>query len=130
MNSATLTIMLPKNLVSSYSRYKQDMDSIASWLATTAHRRGYTSESPALSKSAKKRNKKKGKTKDGGNTSQPQQTHGQRTYTISIKDFTILAEFIAAQDEPRIHVPPRLAALLDRTITTRQFFSSAIGPYL
>lgn len=102
--------MFPKNISSSYSQYKNDTDTIASWLATTAKRFGYVSET--RSKSSRK--KGKARAADTQSTSQ-----GRPTYTIAIKDFTILAKFIAAKDEPHIQVPPKFATLLDRAIATR-----------
>jgi hypothetical protein len=105
--------MLPKNLSSKYSQYKNDTDSIASWLATTARECGYVS----LSKS--KGPKNKGKTPPV-----------RQTYTIPIKDFTTLAEFVATRTEPPVDVPPKFASLLDRAIAARQWYSGAISPYL
>jgi hypothetical protein len=46
-------------------------------------------------------------------------------YTIATKDFTTLAEYILAQDEAI--VPPKLAALLDQTISLRQSYSATIS---
>ncbi|KAF2179826.1 hypothetical protein K469DRAFT_693714 [Zopfia rhizophila CBS 207.26] len=122
--------MLPKNLSSSYQQYKNDTDTVASWLATTAKRFGFVSETK--SKSAKKRGKAK-KAENGSHDSPqpPKPTpQGRPTYTIAIRDFTVLAEFIASKDQPPIQVPPRFASLLDRAITTRQWFADAISPHL
>jgi hypothetical protein len=115
--------MLPSILSSSYSRYKHDTDAIAGWLATTAKRFGYVSTTK--SKSTRKKGKER---KATGTTAQ--QAHGRPSYTVAIKDFTVLAEFIAGKKDPEIKVPPKLAALLDRTITARRWFSSNLAAYL
>ncbi|KAF2703036.1 hypothetical protein K504DRAFT_452005 [Pleomassaria siparia CBS 279.74] len=114
--------MLPKNLSTTYQQYKNGTDSIANWLATTAEKIGYVSE--ARSKKAKRKAKAKAKPSGDGTQSQPL-PQGRQTYTIAIKDFTILAEYIAAKDE--VEVPPKLAALLDRTISLRQSYSATIS---
>ncbi|KAF2743197.1 hypothetical protein M011DRAFT_471557 [Sporormia fimetaria CBS 119925] len=116
--------MLPGNLSSTYSRYKQDTDAIASWLATTAKRFGYVAE--AQSRNARRNAARKAK-KENKNT--PTHT-GRPTYTVALKDFSVLAKFIAQKEDPKIRVPERLAALLDRTITARQWFSKSISAFL
>lgn len=84
-------------------------DSIAQWLASTARRLGYIS--------SKAKNSKK----------QAKASKGQHTYTIAIKDWTVLAEHIAGQDDPPINVPRKLAALLDATIALRQSYSGVVS---
>jgi hypothetical protein len=114
--------MLPKNLSTTYQRYKQGTDAIANWLATTAEKFGYVSET----KSKKSKSKKKSKAKQDESGTQPQApARGRQTYTIATKDFIALAEYISAQDEAE--VPPKLAALLDQTIFLRQSYSATIS---
>ncbi|KAF1918794.1 hypothetical protein BDU57DRAFT_535853 [Ampelomyces quisqualis] len=102
---------LPKNVLSTYQQYKNHTDSIAEWLASTAKRHGYV---PAKSKGAAKAN--------AGATGRP-------TYTVALKDWTVLAEFIAGKNPP-IFVPVKLAALLDATISLRQIYSNNISNIL
>ncbi|KAJ8108349.1 hypothetical protein OPT61_g8231 [Boeremia exigua] len=99
---------LPKNLISTYQKYKNNTDSIAQWLATTAKNRGY------VSSKAKKSSK---------NTKTP---HGRPTYTIPIREWTPMAEFIVALTDPPVDVPEKLAILLDLTIHLRQSYSEGI----
>lgn len=123
--------MLPKNLSSSYQQYKNDTDSIASYLATTAKRYGYVSESK--SKSAKKRAKARntaGPAASDASQSNVSGSQGRRTYTIAIKDFTVFAEFVAAQNDPPVQVSAKFASLLDRAIATREWFAGAVSPHL
>jgi hypothetical protein len=127
---------LPKNLLSTYQKYKTHTyvieggssfvetsnlitygpkcfltahsDSIAQWLATTAKARGYSSQkSKGSSKSAKA-------------------SQGKQTYTIPIKEWTPMAAFIAGLIDPPVTVPIELAALLDTTISLRQSYSEDI----
>ncbi|KAF2733386.1 hypothetical protein EJ04DRAFT_513260 [Polyplosphaeria fusca] len=117
--------MLPKNLLHTYQQYKTDTDTIAGWLATTAKRLGYVSES--VSETKPKTARLKGKARK---TAKDTSTQGRPTYTIQIKDFTALAGYIAEYKTPPVQVPPKLAALLDRTIATREWFSNEINPDL
>jgi hypothetical protein len=55
---------------------------------------------------------------------------GHITYTVPTKDFTVLAQYIADQGDPPVQVPLRVGGLLDRAITTREWFSAAISPHL
>ncbi|PVH92820.1 hypothetical protein DM02DRAFT_698351 [Periconia macrospinosa] len=91
---------LPKNLVSTYQKYKNHTDSIAHWLASTARNRGYVS--PKAKKSGKS-----GKALVGG-----------PTYTVAIKEWTAMAEFIAG------------LTLLDATIALRHSFSNNVSEIL
>ncbi|KAF1951625.1 hypothetical protein CC80DRAFT_528333 [Byssothecium circinans] len=127
--------MLPKNLLSSYQQYKNDTDTVASWLATIAKRLGYASEDEpkSVSKSAKRKAKAKAKAGKGPpvpQSSQASSSTGRNPYTVAIIDFTALADFVAAQDAPPVQVPVRFGALLDRAIATRQWYSKSISPHL
>ncbi|KAH6639064.1 hypothetical protein C7974DRAFT_304256 [Boeremia exigua] len=82
-------------------------DAIAQWLATTAKSRGYLSS----------------KAKGSGKTGRP-------TYTIPTKEWTPMAEFIAALVDPPVRVPHKLAMLLDVTIQLRQSYSEDITDIL
>ncbi|KAH7079740.1 hypothetical protein FB567DRAFT_607183 [Paraphoma chrysanthemicola] len=114
--------MLPKNLLSTYQQYKNDTDNVASWLATTAKRLGFE---PASGSGSKKRKK----AKSNSSKASPLQS-GRKTYTVPIKDFTVLAEYLARQDDPPVKVPVKFGALLDRAISTRESYSSGISRHL
>lgn len=104
--------MLPFTLVSVYKQYKQDTDSVASWLATTAKACGYpadlfTSVGPVK---RKKHNKKASQSK----------------YVVAIKDFVPLAHFIAASNKPVAAVPESFVETINRVITVRSSFGSTM----
>lgn len=80
-------------------------------MAYTAQQHGYVAS----------KGKKKG---SAGNAAK-----GQPTYTVAIKDWTVLAEYIAGQ-EPPINVPVKLATLLDTTISLRQIYSDDVSEVL
>ncbi|KAH7396155.1 hypothetical protein BKA66DRAFT_438117 [Pyrenochaeta sp. MPI-SDFR-AT-0127] len=103
---------LPKNVLSTYQQYKNHTDSIAQWLASTAKAHGYVS---SKTKNAKKE----------GNRSQ-----GRPTYTLAIKEWTALAEFIAKITDPPVQIPQKLADLLDATISLRQSYSTDLSDTL
>ncbi|KAF3054003.1 hypothetical protein E8E11_006452 [Didymella keratinophila] len=103
---------LPKNLLSTYQKYKNHTDSIAQWLATTAKARGYISP----------------KSKGSGKSAKAPQ--GRPTYTILAKEWTPMAEFIAALVNPPVIIPSKLAALLDITILLRQSYSEDVTEIL
>lgn len=113
--------MLPQNLANSYARYKNDTDALASWLASTAHQLGYVAETQTKSSRKKGKNRKVAQKQAAANQNQV-----RRNYTIAIKDFTVLAQFIASKHEPKVQVPQGLARLLDRTIKARQWFADRL----
>lgn len=87
-------------------------DSIAQWLASTAKTRGY------VSPKSKKSNKN------------AKAAQGRPTYTVAIKEWTAMAEFIAGLTDPTVDVPEKLATLLDVTIGLRQSYSNDISDIL
>ncbi|POS76706.1 hypothetical protein DHEL01_v204908 [Diaporthe helianthi] len=104
--------MLPSALVSVYQQYKQDTDSVASWLASTAKDCGYpadllTSVGPVK---RKKHNKKA----------------SQNKHIVAIKDFVPLAEFIAASKKPAAAVPESFVQTINRVINVRSSFGSTL----
>jgi hypothetical protein len=86
-------------------------DSIAQWLASTAKKHGYVSS----------------KGKGGAKTASASQ--GRATYTIAIKEWVALAEFIVGKT-PAVIVPVKLATLLDATISLRQSYSGEVSDVL
>ncbi|KAL1873477.1 hypothetical protein Daus18300_003840 [Diaporthe australafricana] len=102
--------MLPSTLVSVYQQYKQDTDSVDSWLAITAKACGYPADlltTVGLVK-RKKHNKKV----------------SQNKHVVAIKDFVPLAEFIAASKKPAAAVPESFVDTINRVIKVRSSFES------
>lgn len=129
--------MLPSFLKGTYAIYKEDTDSVASWLASTARRCGYPFD--LLSNAAgqvsgqkvpKRKKKKHGKalnpvdtltTEDNRSNPTPA---GPVTYTIAIKDFVSLAEHIVAFQKPPVKVPTAFVKVLHRAIALRKKHNS------
>ncbi|KAJ8098964.1 hypothetical protein POJ06DRAFT_302816 [Lipomyces tetrasporus] len=115
--------MIPASLVSIYQRYKQDTDSVASWLASTAKACGYPADLLA-SKSWDVPPPKLGRLKAG--------TAGSRKaskYIVALKDFLPLARFIAQYHEPGVSVPDSFSATINRLITTRSEFGKLMDDH-
>lgn len=133
--------MLPSTLVSTYQQYKQDTDSIAAWLASTAKSLDFSSElSPAttanasgsetastgrLKGKARVQAKKQAASSAAATSSQPL-LPAKPKYTINIKDFIPLAEYVAAKTFP---VPNTFATTIDRVISVRSAFGSKLGEH-
>lgn len=128
--------MLPANLVSVYQQYKDDTNAVASWLASTARSCGYPSDllsggSPqSTDPEPSKRLKGKARKDAKAAASQP---HGSSSssrrpdYTIAIKDFIPLAEFVAASRKPVVSVPLVFTNTLNRVISARSGFGSRLA---
>lgn len=128
--------MLPDNLVSIYNEYKEDTNAVASWLASTARSCGYSSDllgggssqatGPEKSKRLKGKARKEAKAaalkSQGSSSSSP-----RPDYTIAVKDFVPLAEFVAASKKPIVSVPLAFANTLDRVIATRSGFGGRLA---
>ncbi|RDI84382.1 hypothetical protein Vi05172_g5646 [Venturia inaequalis] len=114
--------MLPDYLSSSYARYKEDTHTVASWLANTAAKHGYsdfTSFSMPI-EGPKPSGRLKGKARKGAkavaaNTIKPQER------VISVKDFRKLSCYIASSS---ISVPQSVLRTLDRAIKVRRTHGS------
>ncbi|KAH4204566.1 hypothetical protein HBI81_215390 [Parastagonospora nodorum] len=98
---------LPKNLLSSYQRYKNHMDQIVQWLASTAKKHGYVAS------------------KGIGAIKAPNPYVGPQTYTVALKEWLILGEFVAKQAPPII-VPAKLADIIEVSIRIRQTYKENI----
>lgn len=113
--------MLPPSLFSSYHEYKQDTNSVAAWLASTAKAHGYTADisRPEASKSA-------GRLKGKARTQAKKVSQSLiPKHIIRVKDFVPLAEFIACK--PDLSVPTSFVATLDRVIKKRNGVSSKLA---
>ncbi|KAH8881079.1 hypothetical protein GQ53DRAFT_889086 [Thozetella sp. PMI_491] len=132
-------MVLPSSLVSTYQQYKQDTDSVATWLASTAKSLGFPADrlTPAIlpTKAKGGGGRLKGKAraqakKQGGSSSTaakqtPTATEGPK-HIISISDFVSLAQYLATKAAP---VPEVFRATLERVITARSGFGAKLKEY-
>ncbi|KAI1084861.1 hypothetical protein F5B20DRAFT_568151 [Whalleya microplaca] len=120
--------MLPPTLAGSYRRYKEDTDSVATWLASTAKSLGYSSDlldNGAANKATSGRAKGKARARAKKQQQKPAETPPMTSkYIIKIKDFVPLAEFIVAK--PTVSVPESLKTTLSRVISTRSGFGGRL----
>lgn len=126
--------MLPGPLFSVYRQYKQDTDSLASWLAGTAtfcgypaHLLSYRSWDPTEPKLKSARTKGKARkaatkeaTKEAANTKTPKSI-------VAIADFLPLAKHIAQSRTPVVQVPDVFSATIDRLIDVRSRFGELLS---
>ncbi|RSL61053.1 hypothetical protein CEP54_006429 [Fusarium duplospermum] len=116
--------MLLPQLLGTYRQYKQDTDSVASWLASAAIARGYSADllatsysTPAPKTSGRLKGKARAKARSEG-ASNPKPDN-RRKHIIAIKEFVPLASFIAGR---RLSVPDIFSTTIDRLITPRSAF--------
>ncbi|KAI7774884.1 hypothetical protein LA080_007709 [Diaporthe eres] len=128
--------MLPAPLVSVYQQYKDDTNAVAAWLASTAKSCGYSADllsggsSQATGPERSKRLKGKARKQAKAAAPNPQgasSTTSRPDYTIAIKDFIPLAEFVAASQKPVVSVPLAFANTLNRVISTRSGFGGRLA---
>lgn len=128
--------MLPGPLVSVYQQYKEDTNAVASWLASTAKSCGYpadllsgsSSQAPTPEASKRLKGKARNQPKAAAPQSQGSASRPARPdYTIAIKDFIPLAEFLAAHKKPVVSVPLAFARTLNRVISTRSGFGGRLA---
>ncbi|KAI0541399.1 hypothetical protein GGR58DRAFT_456931 [Xylaria digitata] len=128
--------MLSSELVSAYQQYKQDTESIAAWLASTAKRLGFTSFEPPPVTEPSNKPVTNGRLKGRDHLLAKKQAvgtppvEGERPagprYIISIKDYTALAEYIAKKS---VSVPCDFSTTLNRVITARTQFRAKLGKH-
>ncbi|KEQ58310.1 uncharacterized protein M437DRAFT_59780 [Aureobasidium melanogenum CBS 110374] len=127
--------MLPNSLRGSYTIYKEDTDSVATWLASTAKQCGYALDCltrPGDDLSSQKGPRLKGKarklakaaTSAKSKSSESTAHSGSTTYTIAVKDFIPLAEYIVAFQRPPVRIPSSFVRVLDRAIALRRKHNS------
>ncbi|KAK6002801.1 hypothetical protein QM012_001551 [Aureobasidium pullulans] len=102
--------MLPNSLGGSHTIYKEDTNSVATWPASTARKFSYvpsplkgsgdnqTSQETPRPKGKARKLAKAAISNEGESSTYSQQT-GSTTYTIAIRDFIPLAEYIVAMDD-------------------------------
>ncbi|KAJ5700971.1 hypothetical protein N7493_012017 [Penicillium malachiteum] len=102
--------MLPKFLKGSYSRYKDDTNSIGAWLLETASKCGYSAP-PLISKGSKKMEKK----------NQANTFANPVKYRITIKNLQVLADVVAKSS---LTVPGPIIDTAKRAIRLRKEVNS------
>jgi hypothetical protein len=128
-------VMYPSFFFTSYKRYKDDTNRIASWLAITAKKCGYPSDllkNEAAKKEEQSAPKLKGRARklarDAAKAAPSKQPgaatkdaiQAKKAYTIARKDFITLADFIVSSKKPAVQVPAALLNLFNRAITLRK----------
>ncbi|KAM6523044.1 hypothetical protein FSOLCH5_003669 [Fusarium solani] len=131
--------MLPIQLLGIYRQYKQDTDSVASWLASTAKACGYPADlltttgsksgETQAPKSGRLKGKQRSKARGGGRAKPKPKPAEKKTakHVIAIKDFLPLANFIAGRRDPAVSVPDVFSTTIDRLITLRSGFGSKLS---
>ncbi|KAJ0268660.1 hypothetical protein COL940_013182 [Colletotrichum noveboracense] len=121
-------MVVPAPLLSLYQQYKQDTNFVAAWLATTAKSCGYPSD--LLSEiQAKEESSKpaKNKAKGGKGKKKKKQTdQAPKTYTVAVKEFIPLAQYISTAKHKSSNVPDILVSALNRVIDLRTRFSAKL----
>ncbi|KAI0903890.1 hypothetical protein F4823DRAFT_629042 [Ustulina deusta] len=125
--------MVLSALSSTYQRYKQDTDSVAAWLASTAKSLGFSADSPSATASALSSRKPAGGGCHKGKARAHTKKHGAARkqsplsvvpkHVINIKDFVLLAEFVA---EKATSVPDTVRTTIDRVIAVRSGFGARL----
>ncbi|KAE9993616.1 hypothetical protein Vi05172_g7776 [Venturia inaequalis] len=109
-------------LSSSYSRYKEDTTTFAKWLACTAQAVGYSEDSftdrTNSGKLAPPTGRLKGKARKEAKMMVGKESK-EKTYTVSVRDFTKISRYIASH-QPSLIVPPTIFHTLDRAISVRK----------
>ncbi|EXJ91614.1 hypothetical protein A1O3_00162 [Capronia epimyces CBS 606.96] len=128
--------MFPQYLASSYLQYKSDTDHVATWLATTAKRCGFAADLLTASETepSQKAPKLKGRArmlakqaaKANKPTTQPAAASKPPVYTIPIKEFLPMAQYISGFGKPPIKVPNSFVRILDRAIALRKNVGDAL----
>jgi hypothetical protein len=115
--------MLPPVLINSYQRYKEDTDSIAGWLASTAKANGYPQDllfaEPVHDVKATSGGRLKGKARQQAKNAATSVAPTKTTHIIQIKDFIPLAEYVAGKS---VTVPRSFDKTIQRVIAARSGF--------
>ncbi|KAM0355212.1 hypothetical protein ACHAPU_001078 [Fusarium lateritium] len=128
--------MLPQVLVGAYRQYKEDTDSVATWLASTARMYGYQSKFSSVDQSEEKFDgeripgRLKGKVrKETKKKDIAAESNVNPKYKVAIADYVPMAEYIIASQNPVITVPGSFMIVLDRVIRLRSSFSSRMSKH-
>ncbi|GKT97534.1 hypothetical protein Ct61P_15384 [Colletotrichum tofieldiae] len=127
--------MVPIQLLGTYRQYKQDTDSVALWLASTAKACDYpeplTGQEAQAPKSGRLKGKERSKARGGGKAKtgpKPGLVEKKTTkHIIAIKDFLPLANFIATRRDPAMSVPDVFYITINRLIDLRSGFGGRLS---
>ncbi|KAK2058793.1 hypothetical protein LY76DRAFT_592953 [Colletotrichum caudatum] len=123
--------MLPIQLSGIYRQYKQDTDSVARWLASTAKACGYPAPFSGLGsqtpKSGRLKGKERIKARAGAKEGPSSAEKKKPKHIIAIKDFLPLANFIAGRRNPAVSVPDVFLTTIDRVIRLRSEYSGNLS---
>ncbi|KAL2875313.1 hypothetical protein SGCOL_009476 [Colletotrichum sp. CLE4] len=133
--------MLPLELIGIYRQYKQDTDSVARWVASTANACGYpvdllfnsvpgsveTSEQRSKGGRLKGKERAKARAAGGGKKGSNPETTTETKYIIAIKGFLPLATFIAGRQDPAVSVPDVFSTTIDRIVRLRSAFAGHLS---
>ncbi|KAF4933695.1 hypothetical protein CGCF413_v009041 [Colletotrichum fructicola] len=121
-------MVVPAPLLSLYQQYKQDTNFVAAWLATTAKSCGYPSD--LLSEiQAKEESSKPAKNKAKGGKGKKKKKQTDQTpkkYTVAVKEFIPLAQYISTAKHKSSIIPDILVSALNRVIDLRTRFSAKL----
>jgi hypothetical protein len=130
--------MAPNTIHSAYRRYKQDTDSVASWLASTAKKNGYPTDllrphDPAAQPAGRLKGKARKLAREAAQSSpskeapdtNEEEKKKKPTYIIALSDFVQLANFLATRT-PRVVVPKAFTTTLSRLIYQRRAFANLL----
>ncbi|KAK5626079.1 hypothetical protein RRF57_001794 [Xylaria bambusicola] len=118
--------MVLSALSSTYQLYKQDTDSVAAWLASTAKSLGFSADLSSISTAAgtgRLKGKARAAAKKEAASRKPSSSPTAPKHVINLKDFVPLAEYIAAK---ATSVPDTLRTTIDRVITVRSGFGAKL----
>jgi hypothetical protein len=129
--------MLPSALFSTYQKYKQDTDSIAAWLASTAKSVGFSADlsAPVVPPSTtqvaapngggrlKRKARKQAKQQAALLAAEIASQAAGSKYIINVKNFVPLAEYIAGKS---VKVPATFGKTIDRVIAARSEFGAKL----
>lgn len=127
--------MLPSVLDNTYHRYKQDTNSVAEWLASTAQSLGFAADllqntdgkkATTASEGGRLKGKDRAKAKKQSAAAKPQAPSSSTgpKYLIKIAEFIPLAQFVAAKSHK---VPDSFRATIDRVIAARSGFGAGLA---
>lgn len=113
--------MLPKYLQSSYSRYKDDTNSFATWLLEAATKCGYRPDVLAPIQSSLKGEKGHGRSKTKSKMNRANASTGPIHYNATVKELQMLAEVVA---KSTLVVPKQILIIAKRAINLRRQVTS------
>ena len=128
--------MLSQILESKYLQYKEDTRFVASWLAKTARTHGYPLkllvnedlEKEKLQATVKGNKRAKREKKGAQKADSSKATDSEiPTYLLDVKQFVLLAKWIAAYNNPPVRVPSDFVGALNRAIALRSDYGKQIS---